>query len=116
MFFKHKVGQIGESEAAKYTLHFLLERFLILAYPIIPQITSAIAKEKEIDIENIEFPKAEKGKSKLDLIDKIMKFNSEIWKTKQGKNISLKEPIKGIKIPKELKIFEKDLTLCHNLQ
>jgi len=35
-----------ESDSAKWTLHFLLERFLTLLYPINPQITSLIMKEK----------------------------------------------------------------------
>ena len=35
----------AESDSAKYTLHFLLERFLTLLYPIVPQISSLTANE-----------------------------------------------------------------------
>jgi len=107
-----------ESESAKYTLHFLLERFLILMYPIIPQVTTIIAKEKDLDLLKIEFPKTKAGKnekSNLELINKISEFNSSVWKAKKEKNISLREPIQGIKIPKELKDFEKDLKACHKI-
>ncbi len=104
-----------ESDSAKYTLHFLLERLLTLLYPIIPQITSTIAKTENINLLNSEFPKANKGKSNLDLIDKIMEFNSLVWKTKKEKGISLRENITGIKIPQELKDFEKDLKACHKI-
>ena len=44
-----------------------------------------------------------------------MKFNSEVWKTKKDKGISLRENIEGIKIPKELKDFESDLIVTHGL-
>jgi valyl-tRNA synthetase len=64
-------------------LHFLLERFLILFYPIIPQITSTIAKECGLDLHKEEFPKAKKGKSDLELIRKIMEFNSEDVESKE---------------------------------
>ena len=104
-----------ESDSAKYTLHFLLERFLTLLYPIIPQITSTIAKAEKIDLLTSKFPKAEIGKSNLKLIDKIMEFNSEIWKIKKERGISLREKLEGINIPKELKDFEKDLKACHKI-
>jgi len=105
----------SESESARYTLHFLLERFLYLLYPINPQITSIIGKEKGIDLLSANFPKAKKGKSSLNDIQKIIEFNSQIWKLKKEKAISLRDHIDGIKIPKDLKSYEKDLRACHNL-
>jgi len=104
-----------ESNSAKYTLHFLLERFLTLAYPIIPQITSTIAEEKNLNLLKIEFPKSSKTTSDLKLIEKIMNFNSQVWKKKKDAGVSLREPIKNIKIPKELEGFEKDLRACHKI-
>ena len=106
----------SESESAKYTLYYLLERFLTLIYPIIPQITTTIAKEIGLDLLKSEFPKAKLGKSDLSRIEKIMEFNSIVWKTKKEKNISLREPISNIEIPKDLKDFEQDLKACHNMQ
>jgi len=104
-----------ESDSAKYTLHFLLERFLTLIYPIIPQITSLIAKEKGIDLLTAEWPKTQLGKSELSLVDAIIEFNSEVWKSKKEKGITLRNPIEGIKIPKGLLDYEKDLKACHNI-
>ena len=105
-----------ESESAKYTLHFILERLLHLLYPIIPQITTLIAKEKGIDLLTAEWPKAKIGESdKLPLIHTILDFNSQVWKTKKEKSISLREPIEGIEIPKVLIPFEKDLKACHKI-
>ena len=104
-----------ESDSAKHTLHFLLERMITLLYPIIPQITSVIADEKKIDLLKTKWPKIKTEKSKLDLVEKIMEFNSSVWKRKKEKNISLREKVSGIKIPKNLKEFEKDLIVTHNL-
>ncbi len=105
-----------ESNSAKYTLHFLLKRLLTLLYPIIPQITSTIGEDFKLNLLNLEFPKAGKINSNLKLLDKIMNFNGEVWKIKKEKGISLRNPISEIKIPKELKPFEKDLIAVHNLE
>ena len=61
------------------------------------------------------FPKAKKIKDITD-VQKIMDFNSEVWKTKREKNISLRESIENIRIPKALKAYEQDLKACHNLK
>lgn len=104
-----------ESASAKYTLHFLLERLLTLLYPIIPQITSLIAKEKGIDLLTAEWPESKKGKSNLSLVEQLVEFNGQIWKAKKDQGISLRNAIEGIKIPKELEAFKKDLKVCHNI-
>lgn len=105
-----------ESDSAKYTLYYLLENLLTILYPIIPQITSIIATDLKIDLHSAEFPKGKIAKEKnLELIEKIAEFNSMVWKAKREKNISLKESISGIEVPKELKTFEQDLKACHGL-
>ncbi len=104
-----------ESDSAKYSLYYLLERFLTLIYPIIPQISSTIGTELGLDLLNSEFPTAKKGKSDLKLIAKIMEFDSEVWKIKKEKLLALNKEISGIDVPKELKEFEKELKVCHKL-
>jgi valyl-tRNA synthetase len=106
-----------ESESAKYTLHFLLERLLQLLYPIIPQITSTIANEMGADLLNSSWPKSSKTDFEKDKasITKLAEFNGQVWKAKKDAGISLREPIKGIKIPTELKSFEADLKACHRI-
>jgi len=103
-----------ESDSARYTLYYLLERLIILLYPIIPQVTSAFSSALKINLE--EFPESKKINSDLVLIEKIMLFDSEIWKAKKDKGLSLRDSLEGIKIPQELKSFEGDLNACHNLQ
>lgn len=104
-----------ESDSAKYALRYLVERLIVLIYPIIPQITTIIGEDFNMDLLNFEFPKAKRGNSKLELVSKIMEFNSEVWKKKKDSGISLREPIEGIDIPAELRDFEKDLKVCHNI-
>ncbi len=103
-----------ESASACYTLHAILERWLILAHPIIPQITSLIAADISLDLS--EFPQTKKVKEPSALITQLMTFNSEVWKAKKEKGISLREGIKRIDIPEELMPFKKDLTAAHTLQ
>lgn len=105
-----------ECNSAKYALHYLLERFLVLIYPIVPQISSFILDDRGIEVHSIEFPMGEKGNSELSLIENIMDFNSNVWKEKKEKGISLRDPIKGIKVPESLKLYEKDLVACHGLE
>ena len=107
----------ADQEAAIFTLHELLERFLILAHPVIPQITSVIASDKGIDLDTISFPEVKENKKSKseETIKEIMSFNSAVWKAKKDKSISLKEPISGISIPASLKKFKSDLEACHNL-
>ena len=106
----------GESDSAKYTLHFLLERFLILIYPIIPQITTTIANEEKIDLLKMQFPKTKKVSEKeIKIIDELINFNSELWKKKKELGISLRTEIKNVSIPENLKMFEGDLKAAHNI-
>ena len=104
-----------ECDSARWTLHYLLERLLVLIYPVIPQITSLIANEKGIDLLKIEWPKVSEVFSDLSNIQKILDFNSVVWKKKKDEGISLRNSIEGIEIPSGLKDFEKDLKSCHKI-
>lgn len=104
-----------ESESAKFTLHYILERMLILLYPIIPQVTSLISNEIGIDLHKEEFPKAKKGKSDLNLIDKIAKLDGLIWKAKKDKGMSLRAEARHVILPLELEPMAKDIKSAHNI-
>lgn len=72
----------AESNSAKYTLYYTLERVITLLYPIIPQVTSVIAHALKVDFKS--FPKIS-SKEKVDQkeLEALMHFNSEIWKKKK---------------------------------
>lgn len=101
-----------QKDSAHYALHFLLERFLLLAHPIMPQITSTILHNLKIKTDT--FPKYQKSKTNTDLVDAITQFNKKVWKKKKDQGISLRESIKAT-IPKDLKPFESDLKACHKI-
>ena len=101
-----------ESESARYTLYYILENFLTLIYPIMPQICTVLGSELGLKFENLA---SRKVKTNIKIIDSLTEFNSFIWKTKKEKGISLREPLSNVKIPTELKLFEKDLIAAHNL-
>jgi len=105
-----------ESDSAKYALYYMLERYLVLMYPIIPQITSVILEEFGVNFKDLDFPKPKLGKSNLELIDKIITFNQQVWKSKRDKNLSLRESINGIVLPKDIQEFSNDLIACHKLE
>lgn len=108
-----------EQKSAWYTLHICLKNILMLLAPITPFITDYIWRniyhKKSIHAET--FPsKREKWKTELvKLTQKLMKFNSKVWLEKKKRGLSLKEEIK-IKIPRNLKPFEKDLIAMHNIK
>lgn len=107
-----------EARAAWWTLHTALRTLLLLWAPIIPATTDKIWRELygERSIHYERFPENVKGvKDYSDLTERIMAFDSLVWKTKKERNIKFYEPIKGIEIPEELKVFEKDLIATHRL-
>lgn len=100
-----------------YTLHTVLKTISTLLAPVCPFITDKIYQEvygKSVHKE--EFPKINKEweNDLTKLTEKLITFNSSIWKQKKDKGISLKAEI-SIKIPDELKPFEEDLRKMHKL-
>jgi len=107
--------------SAQYGLYKILLTILKLIAPIMPFITEEIYQEY--------YKKFEKDKSihltlwnkikqiKEDkLFNELIKFNSYVWKKKKEKRISLRDEISGIKIPKSLDKFKKDLIATHNIK
>lgn len=103
-----------ESESAHFALHEMLIMLSKLLYPIVPQITSIVLEH--LDQEPDRFPEGNKDASSEKTIIQLKEFNSHVWKTKKDQGISLREPIKGIKIPAQLVPFEQDLRAAHNIQ
>ncbi len=105
-----------EQESALYTLHLCAKTLLKLLAPILPFLTDYLWREiySRESIHKESLPKPEWNFGLAGVTQQLMEFNSNIWKTKKDKGLSLKSEIK-IEIPKELKIFKKDLIKMHNL-
>ncbi|MCC5994333.1 MAG: valine--tRNA ligase [Candidatus Aenigmarchaeota archaeon] len=106
-----------EQKAAWYTLHKVMKIVLKLLAPIIPFITEYIwlkmygtksihlqVFDERIEIEDLS-----------SYTEKLIEFNSLVWKEKKRKGLSLKDPIK-ISIPEEIRMFEKELKAMHNIE
>ncbi len=116
-------GSRQEKESVFYTLYNSLLIILKLIAPIMPFVTEEIYQvyyrrnEKEKSIHISAWPeklKICKNKNDKKIFEKIMKFNSEVWKKKKEAGKSLRAEIK-IKIPKELEDYKKDLIAMHNI-
>jgi valyl-tRNA synthetase len=107
----------AEQKSAWFTLHTCLKTILLLLAPITPFITDYIWQQlyskKSIHLE--QFPKARWKIELAKFTSKITEFNSKVWSEKKKKGLSLASKIK-IKIPRELKPFEKDLKTMHSIE
>ncbi|MEM1525051.1 MAG: class I tRNA ligase family protein, partial [Nitrososphaerales archaeon] len=105
-----------EQKAAWYTLHTCLKTILLLSAPIIPFITEYIWRKlySNESIHKQLFPEAKWSIELTSLTKSLINFNSKVWNMKKEKGLSLKDKIQ-IEIPNELKIFEKDLKVMHNI-
>ncbi|MEM2637557.1 MAG: class I tRNA ligase family protein, partial [Candidatus Korarchaeota archaeon] len=91
---------------------------LRLLAPFIPFITDYIYHKIFARCVHREmYPRARPGWNAelLPLGEKLMEFNSKIWKIKKEKGLSLRDPISEIEIPKELAPFKKELIVLHNI-
>ena len=103
--------------SAQYTLHYSLLTILKLLAPINPMFTYKIYKDlRNKDIHFELFPEiGNKYKLKFSTKD-LEELNSNVWKAKKDKGLSLKEEIKILTVPNNLKSIEKDLVKIHNVK
>ncbi|MHA1820642.1 MAG: valine--tRNA ligase [Promethearchaeota archaeon] len=101
------------------TLHTCLKTILKLLHPIIPFMTYKLYKllyNKDVQFEDYPAKIRESDVSSfIDYSQKLMDFNSEVWKYKHDQKMSLKEAVEK-EIPQDLKIFEDDLVRMHNIK
>ena len=83
---------------------------------MIPFITYKIYKDLTgKDIHTQEFPKSGKIEFKEFTTEELVNLNSEIWKAKKEKGLSLKDPVE-FNIPEKFKPIEKELREMHRLK
>ncbi len=104
------------ARAAWYTLHTVLKSCLLLLAPITPFVTDYIWRtlysERSIHLER--FPRPRWDKSYTKYTERLVFFNSDVWRRKKEMNLSLREPIR-ISVPEELSPFREDLVAMHNI-
>jgi len=106
-----------EQQSAWYTLHQVMRNILKILSPITPFITDYIWQElySEDSICKESYPELEWKNGIEKLSEKLLEFNSKVWKSKKDQGLSMKSEIK-VTIPDEMKVFEKDLVRMHNLK
>jgi valyl-tRNA synthetase len=107
-------GQTG----ALFTLHEVLKALLRLMAPITPFITARIWEEVyggNIHREAMPEVREDRTSTLVELTQPLIDFNSEVWKLKKDKGLSLREDVSGIAVPAALVSFEDDLTRMHGL-
>lgn len=114
---EQKSFSLSEQASALFTLHNCLDTLLKLLAPINPMVTYKIYKDlKNKDIHFEEFPKSEKVVKLPFTTEELISINSEVWKTKKDKGLSLKDKIKELTIDKKFKSIEADLKAAHNVE
>lgn len=107
----------SEQKAAWYTLHEVLKNILLILAPITPFITDYIWRKlydkRSIHIQR--FPKPKNFILRESVTKAIVDFNTELWKIKKDKGLTLKDSINA-KIPALLKPFEGDLIRMHRIK
>ncbi|UCD02881.1 MAG: valine--tRNA ligase, partial [Candidatus Aenigmatarchaeota archaeon] len=107
-----------EEESARYTLHYVLDRIMIMLAPVIPFFTYSVYRDlRRKDIHFEPFPEPDKALlKKVSAFDDVMAVNSAIWKAKKDKGLSLRDGIKSATVPERLKGIEKDLIPTHGIK
>lgn len=107
----------NEQKSALYTIHYCLEKILLVMAPVVPFITHKIYKDvygKEIHKQK--FPKPgyirKTGLKSSDIIE----LNSKIWKAKKDSKLSLRDPVKRLRVENRFELIEKDLVAMHNIK
>lgn len=104
--------------SALYTLNTTLRDLLRLLAPIIPFSTAKIWEEVfggNVHADQFPLARDDIEESLRDLTHEIVNFNSQIWKDKKEKGLSLNAPYSGVDIPDVLRPLAKDLKEMHRL-
>jgi len=103
---------------ALWTLHTCLRDVLRLLAPIAPFSTDRIWREVyggSVHGETFPMPRDGIPASRLDATPPLLAFNSEVWKQKRDKGLSLNVELPGVAIPENLEPFAEDLRRMHRL-
>jgi valyl-tRNA synthetase len=106
----------ADQKAAWSTLHECLRIMLLLLGPIAPHLTDSVWRKLygKKSIHSEIFPRTARKEAYRKYTRPLVDFNSEIWKMKKEKGLSLSSPITS-EIPSALRLFEDDLRAMHKI-
>jgi len=110
----------AEQQGAVHTLHEVLDLSLLILSPIACFITHKLYKDlHNKNIEDLPWPKTDE-KAKKEKIpfktEELMEMNSQIWKAKKDRGLSLRSDIEYAMVPNRFKSIENDLIRTHNIK
>jgi valyl-tRNA synthetase len=111
-------------ELAAWTLHRVVRDLLSALSPICPffshYLSTTLYGNSAVDVRS--FPRlpaivdVEDAEALRALTPKISEFNSMVWKLKKDSGLSLKSPISGIVVPRELSALQNSLMRMHSIE
>ena len=123
LFAPHYVEMVksrayGGDTGALWTLHACLRDLLRLLAPVMPFSTDKIWRSLyggSVHRERLPLPRDGIPASRLEATELLVAFNSDVWKQKRDRGLSLNVEVTGIPVPEILKPFEPDLRRMHRL-
>jgi len=106
----------ADQRAAWCTLHSCLRTMVLLLAPITPHLTDSIWREiyGRKSVHSEPFPKTVWREAYRKYTRPLVDFNSEVWKMKKEKGLSLSSPVQR-EIPSGLRLFKEDLRAMHKI-
>jgi valyl-tRNA synthetase len=102
--------------AATWTLHHVLRTVLRLLAPLAPFASHHYAHGLYgLDVHAEALPEPGGRERDAALTEQVVAFNSQVWKAKQERGISLGAPIEGIEVPEALAPMAAELREMHKL-
>ncbi|MGQ0797713.1 MAG: valine--tRNA ligase [Methanobacteriota archaeon] len=112
-------GRAYEADpGATWTLHACLRDLLRLLAPIVPFSTDKIWRSVyggSVHRERFPAPRDGIPASWLEATEALLAFNSDVWKQKRDRGLSLNVELPGVSVPEALRPFEGDLRRMHHL-
>ncbi len=109
----------GEEDSARYTLHHVLDRIMLVLAPVLPFLTYSVYSDlRGRDIHSEDFPEPDGRllKRRGFGADDVTAFNSVVWKAKKDRGLSLREGLAEVTVPEKLKPAEKDIMATHGIK
>jgi valyl-tRNA synthetase len=104
--------------SAQWTLQHSLRTILLLLAPIAPFLPYYVYRELyggDVHLERLPEPVEGVEDALAAVTPKLEAFNSEVWRTKKEKGLSMNTPIEGVAVPSDLAPYAPDLAGMHRL-
>lgn len=112
-----KARAYGGDASAVWTLHHSLRAVLRLLAPVAPVMPWAVWRELYGgDIHREELPEPGDHVRHAEVGERLLEFNSQMWKLKKERGLSFAQPLTGVEIPADLEPFGQDLRAMHRIE